>query len=71
MKLTLPTPPETYDARDQVAVRNELENRMTRVLEGGQDCEIGAGRLILLDTVTGERYSLSMVSGVLTETLLA
>lgn len=71
MKLTLPPAPAAYDAQDQAAVRRELENRMVTVLESGRDSEIGEGRLILRDTVTGERYSLSMVSGVLTETLLA
>lgn len=70
MKLTLPAPPDVYNLRDQTALRRELESRMVRVLEGGQDCEVGNGRLILTDTVTGSRYSLSMVSGVLTETLL-
>ncbi len=70
MKFTAASAPAAYDPQDQSNFRRSLENWLVRVLLGGQDCEIGQGRLILTDTVTGDRYSITMADGVLTETLL-
>lgn len=59
MRLRLPVPPRSYDPNDQAQVRRDLASQMERVLVGGQDCEIGDGRIILTSP-NGSRFVLTI-----------
>jgi hypothetical protein len=62
--------PDTYDRRNEASFRALAKAAIEACFSRGRDLEIGAGRLILKDNVSGARYAVSMVSGVLTATLL-
>ena len=62
--------PDDYDRRNESSFRALVKTAMEACFSRGRDVEIGAARLILKDSVTGARYAVSMVSGVLTTTLL-
>ena len=59
MKLNLPPPPQSYSANDQAQLRRELAKQLDRTLMGGQDCEIGDGRIILTSP-DGSRFVLTV-----------
>ena len=63
--MILPAPAQTYDRVNEAATRRALEQEDRRNRKTGNDVEIGAERLILKDTVTGVRYSVTVISGVL------
>lgn len=65
-----PPPDGQYDRRNETDFRTLVKQALDQCLRRNQDVEIGNGRLILKDTVTGSRYSVTMVSGVLTTTAL-
>jgi hypothetical protein len=67
----LGTPPVQYSARDQAAMRGEIERADAQSHKKTGDIEVGAGkRVIFTDTATGKRYALTVVSGALTLTAL-
>ena len=59
MKLNLPQPSAQYSPEDQAQLRRELARQLDRTLMGGQDCEIGDGRIILT-SVGGSRFVLTV-----------
>jgi hypothetical protein len=62
--------PDNYDRRNEASFRALVKAGLEACFSRGRDVEIGAGRLILKDSVTGARYAVAMVSGVLTTTVL-
>lgn len=67
----LPKPSAAYDAGNESQARRIIEDADRFNRKRGQDLEIvGAERLIISDSVTGERGVLSVASGVLTWTAL-
>lgn len=65
--MNLPPPGEKYDANNEAQMRAILEREDARNHKKGEAIEVGANvPLILTDTATGTRYSLTVVSGVLT-----
>lgn len=62
--MKLSSPPPKYDQTDEMKTRTQLERMDGQNRKRGADLEIaGAERLILPDTVTGQRYSLTIQSG--------
>jgi len=59
VKLNLPQPSRQYSPDDQAQLRRELAKQLDRVLVGGQDCEIGDGRVILT-SAGGSRFVLTV-----------
>lgn len=59
VKLNLPQPSRQYSPDDQAQLRRELAKQLDRVLVGGQDCEIGDGRIILT-SAGGSRFVLTV-----------
>jgi hypothetical protein len=67
----LPKPARTYSPDNEAQTRRAIEEADRFNHKRGQDLEIaGAERLIMTDTVTGQRGVLSVASGVLTWTIL-
>jgi hypothetical protein len=62
--------PDIYDRRNEASFRALVKAAIEACFGRGRDVEIGAGRLILKDSVTGARYAVSVVSGALTATVL-
>ena len=65
MSLRLGGAPEDYSQADQQRMRADLNAADRLNHKRGEDVEIGKGRLILTDRVTGARYQLVSDSGVL------
>lgn len=65
MSLQTPAPP-AYDQRNEASFRAALVLLLKTVFAKGRDIEVGQGRLILKDSVDGQRYSLTIASGVVT-----
>ena len=63
--MNLPQPASQYDRNNEAQTRGALEKEDRRNRKVGTDVEIGNERLILKDTVTGNRYSVTVTSGVL------
>lgn len=62
--MNLPRATPAYDATDQERMRVDVTDADRENRKRGQDVEIaGSERLILKDTVTGTRYSLTIASG--------
>lgn len=70
MSAIFPPAPQGYERANEVNFRERVRALIDGCFNRGQDVEIGAGRLILKDTVTGTRYNVTMVSGTLTTTAL-
>lgn len=68
--MNFPTAPQAYGQRNEASFRELVKRAVDGCFRHGQDIEVGTGRLILKDTVTGARYSVTMVSGTLTTTAL-
>lgn len=68
MSNNLPTAPAAYDKTDQDNVRRIIQSEIAKAFTKDGTVEIGAGRLILKDTVTGTRYNVTIVSGTVTLT---
>lgn len=69
--MNLPRPPAAYDANDEARTRGLLEQADRRTRKIGEDLELAVGeRLVMTDTVTGDRGVISVESGVLTWTIL-
>lgn len=62
--------PSSYDQGNEQSFRERIRRAIETAFVRGQDIEVGAGRLILTDDVTGTRYKITMHSGTLTETAL-
>lgn len=62
--------PDPYDRRNEASFRALVKGAIEGCYRRGQDVEIGTGRLILKDSVTGARYQVAVVSGTLTATAL-
>lgn len=62
--MNLSTPPAGYDKADQTRMRSEVKKADDQNHKKGRDIEVGQGRLIFTDTVTGERIALERVNGV-------
>ena len=62
--MTVPAAPPAYDRANENAFRDFVVKTFAKMFRKGQDVEIGAARLVLTDTVTGERYSVTVASGV-------
>jgi hypothetical protein len=62
--MNLPATPFTYSPTNEAALREELKLQDARNLKRGGAIE--QPRLILKDTVTGDRYQVTIASGVLT-----
>lgn len=70
-ELILPRAPLVYDQRNEQQTRDELQRNDTQILRRDKDADLPSNvRLVLTDTVTGTRYSVTIVSGVLTLTAL-
>jgi len=64
--MSFPRPTPTYDAQDQAKVRELTLTWLQKARQKGQDLEIaGNERLIMTDTVTHQRVSLTVASGAL------
>lgn len=64
--MSIQTPaPAIYDQRNENAFRAQLLTLLKSVFVKDRDVEIGSGRVILKDEVTGARYRLKLASGVL------
>lgn len=62
--MNLPAPGEKYDPTNEAQTRATLEREDARNHKRGEAIEVGAGvPVILTDTVTGSRYSLTVASG--------
>lgn len=70
MSLNIPTAPSDYDKANEASFRDLVRRAINACFTRGQDVEIGAGRLILKDVSTGDRYSITMVGGTITATLV-
>ena len=68
--MNLRQPKPGYDPQDEQHRNNEIERADRQNHKKNRDVEIGNGRLILKDTVTGTRYNVTIVSGTLTLTSL-
>jgi hypothetical protein len=69
--MTLPTPGEAYSKVNEAQTRAQIDQMDKRNRKQGQDVEIaGDERLILTDTVTGDRGTITVASGVLVWTPL-
>ena len=66
MSLRLGGAPAIYAQADQAKLRADITAEDRRNHKRGEDLELGGGRFILTDTVTGTRHVVSLVSGVLT-----
>jgi hypothetical protein len=62
--------PDLYDRRNEASFRALVKGGIDGCFRRGQDVEIGAGRLIVKDSVTGARYAIAVVAGTLTATAL-
>lgn len=67
---SFPPPNSGYDRGNEASFRDLVRRAIGNCFSRNQDVDIGLGRLILKDVVTGDRYSISMVNGVLTETAI-
>lgn len=68
--VTFSPAPDSYDQGNEQSFRERVRRAIEAAYTRGQDIEVGTGRLILTDTSTGARYSITMHGGVLTETAL-
>ena len=69
--MELPRPTEKYDQNDQAQTREKIGQALNGVYTKNANVEItSAQRLIMTDTVTNERGTLTIASGVVTWTLL-
>ena len=68
--MRLASAPNTYDRTDQDRARSAMNEADRRNLKRGEDIEMGVGRLVMTDEVTGDRYVVSVVSGALVLTAL-
>lgn len=68
--MNLPPPPGQYDTIDQAALRDAVAGADGQNLKRGSDIELGNGRLIMREKVTGARFALEIVAGVLGITAL-
>lgn len=68
--MILGSAPAAYDRADQAALRETLQRANAENHKRGRDVELGRGRLIVTDEVTGLRYALTMSGGVVTWTAL-
>jgi len=63
--MILPSPATVYDRADQAQLRDALRRADADNLKRGRDVSLGEARLILTDGVTGDRYALTVMGGVL------
>jgi hypothetical protein len=64
--LSLPTPPQSYDQRDQALTRGEIERRDGQNYKKGQNLSIGPkATLIFVDAATGANHTLQFSGGLL------
>ncbi len=69
--MRLPPPSPQYDVLNEANTRRLIETADNENQKSGSDYEVGKmGRLILTDTVTNDRYNVTIASGVLTLTML-
>lgn len=69
--MSLQRAPFAYSRDDQDRLRTSLDRMDGKNRKAGQDVEIaGSERLILTDTVTADRYSVTVQSGALVLVLL-
>lgn len=62
----LPTPPQSYDQRDQASTRGEIERMDAKNHKKTGNIEVGGGKAVIFtDTATGKRYSLVITNGAL------
>jgi len=67
--MNLPKPPTAYNVGNEAQTRSQLEIEDAKNHKKFTDIEVGKNcRVIMTDTVDGLRYSLTVVSGVLTVT---
>lgn len=64
----LPAAPAAYSQADQVSVRQLIQEELRRCVK--TDEQLTPVRLVLIDTVTGANYELTVASGVLTLTAI-
>jgi hypothetical protein len=70
--MSLQRAPNAYGKEDQDRLRKALDQRDAETRKKQQDVEIaGAERLILPDLITGDRYSVTIQSGVVVLELVA
>ena len=63
MSLTPPAVPPLYDAANETAFRAGAAKADALNRKSNEDVVVGRNRLILTDTATGKRYSLTVVNG--------
>ena len=69
--MALPRPSQTYDPVNEAQTRAEIDRKLALARSRGQDIELAPNeRLIMTDTVTGDRVAISVASGVLTVTTI-
>lgn len=59
----LPTAPPQYNQTDQAQLRRLIQQELSACFQAGGTVEIGAGRFILKDDVTGTRYMVTIHNG--------
>ena len=62
----LPAAPAQYSAADQASLRRLIQEELSNCLKRNE--QITPVRLVLIDTVTGTNYRLTVASGALTLT---
>lgn len=62
----LPAAPSQYSQTDQASTRRLIQEELRRCVK--TDEQLTPVRLVLIDTVTGTNYELTVASGVLTVT---
>jgi hypothetical protein len=65
-----PKAPAAYSKDEEDRYRSLVDRGMKTALQQGQDIELSSERLILRDTVTGDRYSIEVQSGVIVPVLI-
>lgn len=56
--------PATYEQRNEAGWRDFVTRALAKTFSKGGEVNIAEGKLVLTDTVTGQRYSLTVASGV-------
>jgi hypothetical protein len=62
--MSSPPAPANYEQRNEASWRDFVTRYLAKTFTKGGEVNIAGGKLILTDTVTGQRYSVTVASGV-------
>lgn len=63
--MILPQAPKQYDQQNEATTRNDIGLELDQRFRRGGTVEIAGGRLVLTDTVTGDRWEITVENGLL------